>query len=1806
MGADHDARPMDAAPTPETPEDPPPGTAPDTTSFQDFLKEWLAGPRVSIDRTLAVFLPLMEQVHGCHEQQQVAPLDGLDQIQLREGVLGFDEVLAAPIRTRDELLRRIAPPGFGLYGDLAPERSRAHLDLWEPPAPVETAPIAAAPPAIEEAAPPATPTAESPQQEASSSGDPAPENPPSDIVTDSEAGPAAPARTSPTDATPPPHPDRPAYVQGFRNHELVIGHQDPITDVFVLGMILASLVLRLDLGDPDNLRRFVEHRGNLFRLDPGLHPVIARILEQMTDLRRERRPQHLPGLIESLRNYREQDTDIVLELLRDPGFQSKDLRGREQIILSRLQQRLFGITRRNRLLHFRPTRASLDLSQGSMPIGRGARIPADRPIHWGGSFADDLLHGRDVPLERHMDYEETSYLQGQLDFIRVESSRDQKEFGAAHLRLVVAFLEWSTLGSEEQGEEPERFDSPLLLLPVRLERRRGVQTTWKLSAPSTEAEVNPVLRHQLAQVYGLDLPETVDLAVADVHSLHVLLAQQIRASEPRINLELVDEPPLAALRHSAFQRMESYLRRAGKPTEDLPEPPPPPPGPAGDIHFRWQMDLCRVTLGNFRYRTLSLVRDYTALLQELPDNDAFRAVFDPHVDSSEPPEVEPIPLESGYPVVPMDPTQERAIAWARSGKSFIIQGPPGTGKSQTITNLIADHVVRGQRVLFVCAKRAAIDVVHRRLVSQGLEDLCCVVHDARADKRELIKDLSSSHDRFVDQGKASGPGRTEGLTALREELSSFHDRRDALHEVRHSLGCSLAHVLQRALSLRPALGPGWPHLDPGELDRLPDYRHWHGHRDALERIRGVLQDTAPQGVYRNHPLRLLQPGLAAKDRVAGEVADTVEAELPALQAIAATLEGLPEGAPRTAQELTAHPTALELLATVCERGQTDLLRVGTEAAAAWDRGAQELAAIAATVAEARENARGWRQPFPAADARLMLEQARQLDGSFFGFLKGGWWRLRKAMGKAFDPSPYPTPPTKVQALELLLAMHDAERSFETAVAALCKMAGRSNPTDTTSGSWQELVEQVQHLREAKGPLGVLRNHLTGAVPGDGTAIPGTVAASVHRAAEEVGDVLGGLQGVLVDLTSEPLPELHRELAALPAALAGLPEFLNCLKELARLPAELIDPLTKRQWTCPQLEAAMAQGAVHRELGGDRRAHRFTHMRRDRGAERIAELWDVWLDTNSRAVLEAVQARFLEWIHRQDKGVQAGLKLLRHEFGKTRAHKSVRTLGSGDSGAVLQRLKPVWLMSPLSVADTLPLDAEPFDVVIFDEASQVPLEEAVPTLFRGKQVIVVGDTMQLPPTGFFASKGDGADEDETSEEAAIGHELSSDSLLSHADRSLPSVMLGWHYRSRSEVLISYSNRAFYGGQLLTVPDERHLTAGLPELAFASRPVAPEEAPTDPTASSEDAEALEPAPPEAEERGSGQPEAEEPEAAGTEAGEPAPADPVALGTKGVLERPISFHYLQDGCYAKRRNRAEADYIARLVRSLLLARKEDPTAAVVAGSIAIVAFSQAQQTEIEAALERLAEEDRDFAFALEQELDREDDGEFVGLLVKNLENIQGDERDTVILSVCYGPDANRKVRMNFGPINLGGGEKRLNVAFSRAKHRMVVVSSMRGEEITNDYNVGAAALKGYLLFAQRCSTGDRAGMDLVLRGMDAEGTPPEAPPPQAPLLSLADALERRGYVADLGVGHSGFRCDLAIRLPDQPNYVLAVLWDGSMAADGEDPLQREVHQPGLLQAFGWRITHLLATDWWRDPDAETARIEALLQEVAGSIET
>jgi len=446
-----------------------------------------------------------------------------------------------------------------------------------------------------------------------------------------------------------------------------------------------------------------------------------------------------------------------------------------------------------------------------------------------------------------------------------------------------------------------------------------------------------------------------------------------------------------------------------------------------------------------------------------------------------------------------------------------------------------------------------------------------------------------------------------------------------------------------------------------------------------------------------------------------------------------------------------------------------------------------------------------------------------------------------------------------------------------------------------------------------------------------------------------------------------------------------------------------------------------------------------------------------------------------------------LGILKRETEKKRRHMPLRKLFNTVPG-VLQRLKPCIMMSPLSVSTFLQSEELRFDLVIFDEASQVFPWDAIGAIYRGTQLIVAGDDKQLPPTSFFTR----ADLEADDEEDDIGDFESILSLCKSVN--MPSKRLRWHYRSRREPLIAFSNKHFYDGELVTFPSIRD--------------------------ASQDA--------------------------------------------------VRLEFVAEGRWIDRKNLPEAQRIASLV---IEHRRTRPNK-----SLGVIAFNASQQQAIEDAIydRRRSSPVIDALF---------NNGIHESLFVKNLENVQGDERDVILLSLAYGQNEAGKFKKHFGPISNPGGERRLNVAVTRAREEVVLVASVRASDmdLSGSTSAGAHLLKAYLEYAER-------GVDVLGRTIAETNGQCESPFEE----EVSAALIRHGLSPISQVGCGGFRIDLALKHPQHSGiYCLGIECDGATYHSSRTARDRDRIRQSILEDLGWQICRVWSTDWIRNPDAQLQRI-------------
>ena len=1584
---------------------------------------------------------------------------------------------------------------------------------------------------------------------------------------------------------------KPVFLPGYSSYEELIGYHDELTDIFSLGQYLSAIALGLDFSKKDEFKTFVEFRDNVYGYNSSIHPIVAQLIIDMTELDRAKRARDLSHIIFQLENYQNYDPENELDLSKIEGFDSQDISTRRNYVLDKLKTRLFDLSKRNKLLHFKENLKFINLTVSSVPIVLDYKnIRPESLFLWNKDVSSAVAKTKPIALSKYISFADKTYSANTLNKIRSQSIKTRNELGFNQLRIVVAFLRWHNLKENKN----ERINSPLLLIPAELTKKKGVKDQFILTPTTSTAEVNPVLVYYLKELYDINLPDSIHLDEVTIEEFYESLRKQILHSKAGIKLELVQKPKIKLIHTQAkrtynlFQKKlrgrvstsfknlaYSYSRRNFKPLgleifkskvkssvnsirflldenvkleqavasktkkreffqlqDGLDETSP----------YNWEVDLCNITLGNFDYRKMSLVGDYNQLLADDFDNSIFDDVF-----SLEPKqlieETNATPeLASQYHVVAADPTQTKAIAFASEGESFIIQGPPGTGKSQTITNLISDYVARGKKVLFICEKRAAIDVVYYRLKQQGLDELCCRIHDSQSDKKSFVMDLKDSYERSLAGGPNLGMltrKRDELISELNQELSVLSRFSEAMNQTHDSIQVPLYELILRLIELKDH------HIEISEeeFELLPEYAQWKEAGRYLAQLTDVLKELGENERFASHPISTINEDiLKAENPIAriNELLRTLDVKLDELIEELDSVNIAHEYKEKVDSILEVCVHA-EMLGEFAKSENLGLLDHTSEEYKTFLNSVEELRSRRSKLQKEKKDTVNWIEKLSETDLKNALELIDKYENSVFSFLKGEYRALKRSISERYDFEKHAVKPSFKQVLVDLKEEYEADEAlneYELEMVRKLRIEG-----------FKETQEKLDNLHQLlKVPEGetidYLRKHDDGS----------KMILTLMHLQNNLQELLEDLNPLLKQSGKYSLTQIKNNLDGLQASLSILPEIVPALQELLDAPEDFVNAVKSIPMNIEEAEAAFGRKSLQSIYRTNRYLTRIEGRLIEQRLANIEELYGQLFDLNAQIVKGRVRENFIDHINISSQSVStlsveekkfkksysAGRKKIEHEFNKVMRYKPIRELVSTESGQVIRDLKPVWLMSPLSVSDTLPLSTENFDVVIFDEASQITLEEGIPSIFRAKQAIIVGDEMQMPPTKFFSSKGvdnDDLDQEETEFEEV---ELDADSLLSQAARNLGSRMLGWHYRSRHEALIGFSNSAFYGNNLLTIPDNSINSNKLDEIIIENI---------------NDAEPR---------------------------------------VDALFDRSISFHKLETSVYESRTNKGEARYIAKLVRRLLLEEK--------AGlSIGIVAFSKEQQIEIENALSDLGAEDDVFFAALEKEYERVEDDQFVGLIIKNLENIQGDERDIIIMSVCYGYNSKGRMLMNFGPINRNGGEKRLNVIFSRAKKHMAIVSSIRHYDIKNDYNEGANYFRKFLQYAEFISKGSLSSANLTLNSLSKHHVP-VADDEEIDIITktIAECLKDKGYEVDLDIGQSYFKCNIGVRAHgDTDSYKLGILIDDEHHYQNNNILEQYYLRPSILKAFGWKVIQIYSKDWYKDEQRVIDRLLRLLGE-------
>ena len=1345
--------------------------------------------------------------------------------------------------------------------------------------------------------------------------------------------------------------------------------------------------------------------------------------------------------------------------------------------------KLLDLSLFNRLLNFAETKKTIrlcthDLAELENRLQQGrVRVFARPSIGQPGQDPRDLelaeqRSGVDVMREYLAEELRAGRLRADLDAAELDprlveifrhARTSLEESGANTLYLAVGFLEWY---ETPQAQKPRL--APLLLLPLVVERL-SVQDGFRFVLDDAEPRLNQTLLQMLQRDYDLrvDIGETPPEDENGVDVRAVLDAfRRASVGMPRWEVETT-----ACIGFFSFTKYLMWL----------------------DLAFREALLQSPVLRHLIERPGATFEQDAPELARDEFDDLDPSTVFCPK---------------------DADSSQLAAVLSGAGGRSFVLEGPPGTGKSQTITNLVAQSLANGKRVLFVAEKRAALEVVQRRLDEVGLGAFCLELHSSKSGPKAVLEQLR----RPLELGQRREPAAWSELAAeLQQQRDALNQFVRALHRRREhgsSVFAAMSELVQLAGKKRVQL----PDLQRGVPASVVA---------ARTAVAELAAAAGPLSVPANEPWWGVRAGNWTP-AVAREVVPAAERLRGAVAAATAAVASVAETFGLRAAFGVAGPSRAQLelllelarLLRAASLPPPALLRV-----AEWSRVdsafTQVLAAGRKRDASWAQLEPRWRRELLGLDLDRLASTWRAAVDSFF-LLR--WWRLRGPRRELAPVAAGGRPGSALSVLhdlEQALSVRAEERTLAAhgIVAELLGPAWRAGFPDWAQvEAWLAWVRDVrrvlvQIVPGAEAPDTRLLHAVTAlldCLANGSKTLPQQLAALQH-ANDELTAASGAVSSLL-DLDAELAFGAESAPGFLGAVAARVARWLEAVPRLrdycayrraaAAATSCGLDPLV-REHAQGHLRTAELQPAFRRTFledwldfvhDAEPLLARFRGLDHERAIARFAELDRQWISLAAEVVVARLCAQLPQV--RDTQVASSELGVLERELKKQRRHKPVRRLLAEIPG-LLTRLAPCVLMSPLSVAQFLGRAGTRFDLIVFDEASQIPMWDAVGAIGRGRSVVVVGDSRQLPPTTFFQrlAQGDEPAPDEIPEDL--------ESVLDECGAAgLPRQHLDWHYRSRHESLIAFSNHHYYQNRLLTFPGPQTANTG-------------------------------------------------------------------LGVRCVLV---------DGVYDRagsQQNRVEAEaLVAEVVQRL-----RDPARA--GRSLGIVTFSQAQQVLIEDLLDaaRKAHAEIEPAFGAIQE----------PVFVKNLENVQGDERDAIFFSICYGPDAAGKIYENYGPLNQQGGERRLNVAITRARRELVVFTSVRPEQVaTRTQALGAQHLRTFLDYALR-------GQQALAAAVSASPSGGADSPFEA---AVRDALAQRGHAVHTQVGCSGYRIDLAIVDPRAAGrYLLGIECDGAFYHAAATARDRDRLRASVLTGLGWRLHRIWSTDFWQDPSGELERVEAAI---------
>ncbi len=1345
--------------------------------------------------------------------------------------------------------------------------------------------------------------------------------------------------------------------------------------------------------------------------------------------------------------------------------------------IDRWQRKLLDLSLRNRLLNFKPNKQSvpilcpdISLLEDRLAAGKKLRLislPQQNPLGERDAETHRQRTNQDLNTEfarGALDRDEVSCslseqeLSGRLTTIYRNVRNDLSEGGSNTLFLAVGFLRW-----KQKPDDAKSYRAPLLLVPVKLTRKSAL-SPFHLTLHEDDVRFNATLIQLLKKDFDRDLSFFESDLPCDESGVDVpqVLERMRREVRDIPGFEVVDESAIGTFSFAKYLMWKDLVDRIGTLKQN------------------------RVV----RHLVDNPEKSFESASGSIPNPQQIDVRFDP---------------KDIYHPLPADSSQLAAVMAASEGQDFVLVGPPGTGKSQTIANIISQCLAVGKTVLFVAEKTAALDVVYRRLKEHGLGDCCLELHSNKAERRKFLGQLDSAWQNNRRASQNDWLNISERLKIRRDELNAYVA---SIHRT-HPNGWSAFEAMGTCVKGGKKPTPKFEWADTVKHDR-----------DAYQYLARTIESLSLtyDAIDRASTLPMVK-----KTQWSASWEQSLLAQCKQLQSVATNL--------RNALDSFAKAIGIgqRLDCSLAEMDGLNLLAKSLIDCAGEDVRIlfhKQFAKFPAAKAELNQAIDAYQNAVQSMDAdyadsldAIPLDEIdhgwRQAVSSFFPM---SWFAKRKVarLLQTYASSGVANPEMDIAAIRSV--------RHQLAIISASPLANQTLHWDATKTDTAKVDVQLTKAGElrsaivAAGKLLGSTNEISKAVHphinGKNIESPLFVSAAHFLKATQAflvgvkafAEVSGGMPLAretqdCVETSIAAAQQIETNRSSLQrwtswcevkkaAKTAGLNPFVKALENGELDAHDLVDRfrLAYSQW--------WIRGVIDRD-DVLRSFQRFKHE--DAIADFRALDEQARAAASSRAKQSIAHNLPLEGIPKKSE-----LGLLRHQIGLTRPSKSIREV-IGSMPEAFGKLAPCLLMSPLSIAQYLPANQALFDVVIFDEASQITTWDAVGAIARGRQTIIVGDPKQLPPTNFFGR----TDDDETNDEIE-DHDKDLESILDEAKASgLPTLQLNWHYRSRHESLIAFSNWNYYGNNLVTFP----------------------------AAESDD-------------------------------------------------RGVSFVHLPEAVYDRgksRTNRKEAeeivrDAVARMKRNLQLPEEKRLT-------FGVITFNSQQQSLIQDLFDQAQRDfpELDWYFA---------DERIEPTVVKNLENVQGDERDVMLFSITFGRDISGKsIPLTFGALNRDGGERRLNVAVTRARQELVVFSSFKADELNAERSKarGVADLKAFLEYAEKGPEAIAARTEGSVGGFDS---PFEE--------AVAEVLQCKGWQVVPQVGVSGFRVDLGVRHPDKPGAFLAgVECDGATYHRSAVARDRDKTRQMVLENLGWNILRVWSPDWWYDAKSAT---ETLDQQLSG----